>query len=151
MNRELERKFLVRQLPPNLERYPHKPIEQGYLSLEPDGIEVRLRKKGETHYLTAKRGRGSARDEREVKLTPEQFDALWPITSGRRLRKTRYDIPYGPFTVELDVYSGINEGFAVAEVEFRDEETMAAFTPPDWLGEDVSENSAYSNRNLAKE
>ena len=60
MKRELERKFLVQKVPPDLEQHPHRMIDQGYLALEPDGIEVRLRKKGDAYLLTVKRGRGSA-------------------------------------------------------------------------------------------
>ena len=151
MKRELERKFLVQKVPPDLDRHSHRTIDQGYLALEPDGIEVRLRKKGDAYLLTVKRGRGSARDEKEIDLTQEQFTALWPITAGRRLQKVRYDIPHGKFTIELDRYTGTNTGLIVAEVEFDDEETMAAFVPPDWLGEEISENRAYSNRHLATE
>jgi CYTH domain-containing protein len=151
MNRELERKFLVKKVPEDLDSHPSAAIDQGYLALEPDGVEVRLRKKGAKHYLTVKRGRGSARDEREVEITAEQFAALWPITAGRRLTKTRYDIAHGELTIELDVYSGNNTGLLTVEVEFPDEAAMAAFTPPDWFGEEISENRAYSNRNLAKE
>ena len=42
---EIERKFLVKSLPENLEQYPHKDIVQGYLAITEDGMEVRLRHK----------------------------------------------------------------------------------------------------------
>ena len=46
MNREIERKFLVIEPPPELIDYPNYKIEQGYVAVT-DDLEVRLRKKGE--------------------------------------------------------------------------------------------------------
>ena len=50
---EIERKFLVKKenLPENLEQYPCKVIEQGYLCTEP---VVRIRKSNDNYYLTYK-------------------------------------------------------------------------------------------------
>src|SRR5205809_7595706 len=101
---EIERKFLVRRLPVDLTSYPNAEISQGYLVSLDDGLQVRLRKSGERYTLTFKRGRGNVREEREVELTATQFDALWPATEGKRLVKTRYEIPLGERTVEIDVY-----------------------------------------------
>jgi len=61
-NREIERKFLVRQLPEKLKHHRHWPIEQGYLATEPAGRQVRVRKKGKTASLTFKVGRGAHRE-----------------------------------------------------------------------------------------
>ena len=46
-------------------------------------------------------------------------------TEGRRLRKTRYDVPYGDHVIEVDIYAGSNKGLIVAEVEFGVELTTA--------------------------
>ena len=148
-HREIERKFLVRQLPDDLTRFPHAAIEQGYLALDANGVQVRLRKAGTKLTLTCKRNRESAREEREVVLTPEQFEILWPATSDRRLSKTRYNIPLGHLVVEIDIYSGRHAGLVVAEVEFAAEEEARNFEPPAWLGEDVSFDPRYSNQLLA--
>src|ERR1700730_6959739 len=116
--REIERKFLVKELPPGLDRFRSYPIAQGYLANEPGGRHVRLRKKGKTASLTFKVGRGNAREEREIQLSPEQFATLWPATRGRRLRKTRYEIPWKNLKIEVDIYHGRNQGLVVAEGEF---------------------------------
>ena len=149
MNREIERKFLVRQLPDDLTSYPSNEISQGYLVSLDDGLQVRLRKSGERCTLTFKRGTGNVREEREVELTASQFDALWPATEGKRLVKTRYEIPFGQHTVEIDVYHERHEGLIVAEVEFDEEEAAKNFRPPDWLGDDVTGDPRYSNQLLA--
>ena len=148
-HREIERKFLVRRLPDALPNFPHAEMWQGYLVTAPGGVQVRMRKAGEKYSLTYKRGRGNAREEREIELTPEQFAVLWPATEGRRLTKTRYDVPHGNYVVEIDVYTGKHEGLIVAEVEFGDEQSAREFKVPDWLGKDVSHDRRYSNQLLA--
>jgi adenylate cyclase len=148
-NREIERKFLVRKLPAGLTSYPHESILQGYLVSLADGLQVRLRKSGDKYSLTYKRGTGNVREEREIELTAEQFDALWPATEGKRLVKTRYEIPFGDRVVEIDVYHERHEGLVVAEVEFDEEDTAKDFQPPAWLGDDVTGDPRYSNQLLA--
>jgi len=147
--REIERKFLIRKLPGGLTSCPSNEISQGYLVSLDDGTQVRLRKSGQQYSLTFKRGAGRVREEREVGLTAGQFDALWPATAGKRLVKTRYEIPLGELVVEIDVYHERHEGLIVAEVEFDDEESARNFQPPDWLGDDVSGDPRYSNQLLA--
>jgi adenylate cyclase len=147
---EIERKFLLRRLPP-LRHSRHYLILQGYLSAEPGGRQVRLRKKGKTASLTFKVGRGSAREEREIRLSPKQFSALWPATAGRRLKKIRYEIPWRNHVVEIDIYHGDNEGLVVAEVEFPNRMSCRKFKPPNWFGRDVTGNKRYSNIKLATE
>jgi len=146
---EIERKFLVRKLPDDLTSYPKNEIAQGYLVSLDDGLQVRLRKTGERYSLTYKRGTGNVREEREVELTANQFETLWPATDGKRLVKTRYEIRLGEHVVEIDVYHGRHEGLVVAEVEFDDEEAAKNFQRPDWLGDDVTGDPRYSNQLLA--
>ena len=136
-------------MPDHLGRFAHAEIAQGYLALAPDGVQVRLRKAALKLSLTYKRNQGAAREEREIELTPAQFDLLWPATAGKRLTKTRYNVPFGDLLVEIDVYSGRHEGLVVAEVEFESEAAAQAFETPDWLGEDVSHDPRYSNQLLA--
>jgi adenylate cyclase len=149
VGREIERKFLVRKMPDGLTSYPNNEISQGYLVSLDDGTQVRLRKANEQRTLTFKRGTGNVREEREVELTAKQFDALWPATEGKRLVKTRYEIPLGERIVEIDVYHDRHEGLVVAEVEFDDEDAAKNFHPPEWLGDDVTGDPRYSNQLLA--
>ena len=146
---EIERKFLVVRRPP-LEQAEGEGIEQGYLAADPHGGEVRVRRVGDAAVLTAKRGEGLARDEAEIELAPEEFEALWPLTEGRRLRKSRHRIGHGGHTLEVDVYEGELEGLVVAEVEFDSEGSAREFEGPDWLGDEVTDDDRYSNRALAE-
>lgn len=88
--------------------------------------------------------------EVEVELHPAEFDTLWRLTKGRRLRKTRYELPYRRLMMEVDVYHGRLRGLVVAEVEFSSERERRAFTAPDWVGREVSSDTRYDNRRLAE-
>lgn len=147
--REIERKFLLKRFPPDLKKYPHDTIEQGYLAVGRSGLQVRLRKKGSVLSLTYKEGTRGEREEREIRLSLEQFKALWPATTGRRLTKVRYEVPWKKHTIEIDVYRGRHDGLVVAEVEFDDEKSASEFQRPDWLGRDVTGKPKYSNVALA--
>jgi len=150
-SREIERKFLIEQLPLEILRSRHFRIAQGYLANEPGGRHVRLRKKRKTTFLTFKIGRGAAREEREIRLSPKQFDTLWPATAGRRLRKTRYEIPWKNLKIEIDIYHGRNDGLMVAEVEFPSHASCRQFKPPRWFGREITGEKRYSNVRLARE
>lgn len=144
---EVERKFLVAD-PPELDPASGAEIEQGYLATGSDG-EVRLRRKGGRHLLTAKRGSGLAREEAEIEIDGERFEELWPLTAGRRLHKRRHTVPHRNLTIEIDVYAGDLEGLIVAETEFASEEEARAFDPPAWLGKEVTGDRRYLNETLA--
>ena len=150
-SREIERKFLVKCLPKKLKHSRRYLIAQGYLATEPGGRHVRLRRKGKTPSLTFKVGRRAAREEREIKLSPKQFAALWPATVGRRLRKLRHEIPWKNLVIEIDIYRGRHSGLVVAEVEFPDRATCRKFKPPSWFGREVTGEKRYSNVRLANE
>jgi adenylate cyclase len=151
---ERERKFLVEQLPPGLAKHKHELLEQGYLATSQgsaDGeAEVRLRRAGERHVLTVKKGHGQARLEKEVPLPSASARMLWPLTRGHRVKKVRYTIPYGGLKIELDVYRGKARGLATAEVEFPSAAALRRFTPPPWFGREVTGVKALSNSELAR-
>ena len=146
---EIERKFLVKSLPENLEQYPHKDIVQGYLAITEDGTEVRLRKKGKKYFQTVKSGAGKTRFESEVEITEDQFNTLWEATKGKRVEKTRYEIPHESGTIELDIYHGDLDGLLSAEMEFSSEKDSNEFVTPIWLSEEVTDDKKYKNQNLA--
>ena len=154
---ERERKFIVHQAPPQLTRYPHRLLEQGYLAMSQSGdggdggdAEVRLRRAGKRHVLTVKQGHGQSRLEKEVPLPPASARILWPLTRGQRIQKVRYTIPYDGVKIEVDVYRGKLRGLATAEVEFPSAAAMKRFRPPGWFGREVTGVKAFSNSELAR-
>lgn len=144
---EIERKYLIPKLPENLSDYPSRAMEQGYLCTDP---VVRIRHEGDDYVLTYKSGGLMAREEYNLPLTREAYEHLRPKTDGILIAKTRYYLPLGELTIELDVFQVPYEGLFLAEVEFPDLESANAFVPPEWFGEDVTFSSAYHNSTLSK-
>ena len=151
MAEEIERKFVLPGPPPWLAGCRREAVEQGYLVVADDGAEARVRRIGDHTVLTAKRGGGLHRREVEVEISEEQFEALRPLTEGRRITKVRHYVPAGEGTIEVDVYGGGLEGLVIAEIEFESEEAGAAFEPPQWMGQEVTGDRRYSNAALAAE
>lgn len=153
---EIERKFLVRSLPENPEQYPHSELEQGYIS--GGGTTVRIRRDGERYLLTIKKKpkgltspceEAMVREEIEEEIDEDLYRRLSSYTETPMLRKTRYRIPYGKYTVELDLYHGVLEGLATAEIEFPSVQEAMAATVPEWFGRDVSGDKRFRNSRLA--
>ena len=100
---EIERKYLISSLPEHLEKYPHRQLEQGYLSTSP---VVRVRKDDDKYELTYKSKGLMVREEHNLPLTKESYEHLRTKIDGRLITKKRYCIPYGIYTIELDIFEG---------------------------------------------
>lgn len=145
---EIERKFLVRDLPADLQSYPHKELEQGYLSTDP---VVRIRKSNDAYTLTYKGSGFMIREEYNLPLTKDAYEHLKPKTDGILIRKVRYRIPYqDKYTVELDVFLDSLAPLLLAEVEFSSPKEADAFIPPEWFGEEVTFSPEYHNSALSR-
>lgn len=145
---EIERKFLLSSLPTNLNESKCSEILQGYLAQD-SMREVRVRLKDERCSLTVKMGLGLTRSEVELPISREHFDAMWPLTEGRRLEKTRYAFPHEGLTMEIDVYRGELAPLQIAEIEFPSVEVSNEFRPPSFFGREVTGERDFSNASLA--
>jgi CYTH domain-containing protein len=144
---EIERKFLIDRLPFAPDDYPHKQLEQGYLSTSP---VVRVRHEGDEFFLTYKSSGMMTRIEHNLPLTAESYAQLLKKADGYVIRKVRYYIPYESHTIELDLFEGDLAPLQMAEVEFDNEEEANAFCPPDWFGEEVTYSGSYHNSVLSQ-
>lgn len=146
---EIERKYLIEQLPDDYKSYPCKDIEQGYLSTDP---VVRIRRSGEDYILTYKGSGLMMREEYNLPLTKEAYEHLRPKADGILIHKTRYLIPYqDKYMIELDVFLDSLAPLVLAEVEFKTKEEAEQFTAPDWFGEDVTFSTKYHNSSLSRQ
>lgn len=150
---EIEKKYLVKHMPSDLEQYPCVKIEQGYLSVNP---VIRIRKWNDDYILTYKRreqgeheNRVCVNQEVELPLTEESYSNLKKKIDGKMITKERYIIPYGERTIELDCFHGSYEGMILAEVEFQSIQEAECFEKPEWFGENVSGDCRYTNAYLA--
>lgn len=154
---EIERKFILPDVPSNERLGPGTHIRQGYIA-EDGLVEVRVRITDVAANLTVKAGAGLSRTEVDSLISAENAEALWPHTVGRRIDKTRHrvnlddtaDTGAAHHVAEVDIYSGTLAGLHVAEVEFTSETDAAAFNPPDWFGPEVTGDPQWSNAALAR-
>jgi len=147
---EIERKFLVSNLPVGRKRNASSQIVQGYFPMASKNLEIRLRRKGSKHFITIKGGHGRRRLEEEIEIPESKFRSLWPLTREARIAKRRYRIPCDGHTIEMDVYQGPHRGLITADVEFGSVHESRSFQPPKWLGREITGKPQYANQGLAR-
>jgi len=147
-NVEIEKKYLVES---DVWKGSAQGIlfRQGYLSIEP-GRTVRVRLEGEEGKLTIKgRKENGAGDEFEYDIPGDEAAYLIDhLCLKPYIEKMRYKINYKGNTWEIDEFFGENLGLILAEIELDSMDQK--FEKPDWIGEDVTEDSRYKNANLVK-
>ena len=149
MAKEKERKFLVKSVSYRQMSVKIREISQAYLSTSPDAT-VRVRIDGDKAWLTVKsRNVGDTRNEWEYEIPCEDAREMLKVCLQVPLVKTRWIVPYGGLTWEVDEFHGELEGLTVAEVElpedFGDKPIEAL---PDFVGREVTGNPDYYNSNL---
>jgi len=147
---EIERKFLIHNNSFKAEAINALRITQGYLSSAPERT-VRVRIKGEQGFLTIKgisNDSGTTRFEWEKEIPVSEAQTLLTLCEPGLIDKTRYLVPCGDHTYEIDEFYGENTGLIVAEIELDDEDE--AFQKPDWLAKEVTGDVRYYNALLMK-
>jgi adenylate cyclase len=145
---EIERKFLVTGAGWEDAIVDQTPMRQGYFETGPQ-TTVRVRITGERAVLTIKGPTvGISRAEYEYEIPRgDAAEMLDIFCAGRQVEKVRFDVEHAGHLWEVDVFEGANEGLVLAEVELeRADEDVEL---PDWVGEDVSQDSRYRNACLA--
>ena len=154
---EIERKFKLIEFP-DLPQVAFLDQWQGYLATDP---EVRIRRTEnhtagtETFILCIKSVGDLVRHEVETDITREQFEELASMLAYPLIHKElhAYRLPDG----HIIECSKVDEGaFSYAEVEFDSVEEANAWTPPDWLGREMTYEKGFkmrqywSDRSLAR-
>ena len=99
---EIERKYLIPEIPNNLHITKTRKLEQGYLCTSP---VVRIRKDNDQYELTYKSSGLMVRQEYNLPLTKEAYEHLRKKADGRLIVKTRYEIPLDDrHKIELDIF-----------------------------------------------
>lgn len=145
---EIEKKFLVNEIPFSLDSFKSRKIEQAYLSTDP---VIRVRRDNDEYYLTYKSKGFIVREEYNLPLNKSSYEHLLSKADGNIITKTRYEIPEkNNLTIELDIFEGKFTGLILAEVEFESEADANSYIPPEWFTKDVSNESAYHNSTLSQ-
>jgi adenylate cyclase len=148
MAKEIERKYLV--IGDSWRALAEGSVyRQGYIATQ-NKATVRIRVVGEKSYLTIK---GPT-----IKYSRLEFEYPIPVKDAQEIletlceppfiEKTRYKIESGGLIWEIDEFDGVNKGLILAEVELNDENQQIEL--PNWIGQEVSDDSRYFNSNLVK-
>ncbi len=146
---EIERKFLVTDDFTKLAKKKQQ-ITQYYITIDPDKI-IRIRIIEDKAFLAIKSRMGEisiGRNEWEFPIPVSDAIEIKNICLPGKIVKTRYYIPYGNHTFEVDVFHEKNEGLIIAEIELNSENEQ--FEKPSWLGKEVTGIAEYYNANLIK-
>ena len=149
-NREIERKFLVKNDDFKKESFSKTKIVQGFLSTVPERT-VRIRIKGDKGFITIKgigNESGASRFEWEKEISIEDAKDLLKISEPGVIDKTRFNVKSDSHTFEVDQFYGENNGLTVAEIELNSEDED--FKKPSWLGKEVTGDVKYFNSMLMK-
>ena len=143
---EIERKFLLNYFPEDLLTRGIS-ICQGYMMNKKD-LVVRVRLSGDNAFLTVK-GPTCNASRKEYEYPVPQQDAMEMLSIFCKkplIEKTRYQIEFKGFEWVIDLFSGVNKGLVVAEIELDSIDQL--FEKPDWIGKEVTRDPRYFNSNL---
>lgn len=149
MEREIERKFLVRGEYKS-QAYASSRIVQGYIC-SARGRTVRVRIRDTKGYLTIKGASdaaGMSRYEWEREIPLAEAEELMKLCEPGVIDKTRYLVRSGRHVFEVDEFYGDNRGLVVAEVELTSE--TEPFEKPAFIGREVTGDVRYYNSQLMK-
>jgi adenylate cyclase len=138
---EKERKYLLKFLPSEA----IKPIEikQGYLLLgDTNHLRVRIID-DKIGFLTYKNSISIIlKNEYEYEIPLNDAIELFELCKFKLL-KTRYKLSFEANNIDIDIYL---DGLQIVEIEYD----IEPFIIPDYCGDDVSNDSYYSNIEIAK-
>lgn len=145
MEIELERTFLLKYKPEDLEKSPCCEITDIYFPREVEHPVLRLRNRNNEKFEITKKVRISEIDlteqeEHTIILSKKEYEALAKV-DGRKIRKIRYyyEMPGGQ-KAEIDIFKDKFEGLSVVDFEFKTKEEKEKFTAPDFCLVEISQD-----------
>ena len=163
MNKEIEKKYSIKNLPDDIEIVKIQDIQQAFIYRDTKS-HIRLRKLDNrkaktTQYVYTVKTKGDISYnndyniarlyEIESYISKDEYEDLIQKRIANMINKTRINVPIeNDFVVEIDIYYDYLEGLITAEIEFPDEETAKSFKKPDWLGEELGYKT-FSNGKLS--
>ncbi len=144
---EIERRFLVKNDDWKRRASVGTAYRQGYIFTGKDRT-LRVRVAGNRGFLTLKGlHKGITRHEYEYEIPLAEAEEIMSVFCERTpVEKVRYTVQEAGTRWEVDVFSGVNHGLVIAEVELSEEGESIEL--PGWAGEEVTGDARYLNVNL---
>jgi CYTH domain-containing protein len=135
MSNEIERKFFLKELP-DIAGLQKTHLERHFLYVG-EGIELRIQSTGTKHKLQRKISLSEQeREVQEIALSLEEFQRL-KLSAQSSIERESYHLADSPKT-DIRMYGGRFAGLMRAEFEFSSREESLAFTPPAWVGAEIT-------------
>lgn len=152
MNKEMEKKYLIENLPKEIINQFSDPLHISQFYLSPN---VRCRKtKKESFYeysMTIKSSNNTVREETEFEISKLTYYDLCKNKIGKDINKTRYTIETEEKIFFFDFFKSPTKDLAICEIEFKTEAAMDLFYASEypWLGTYIGNDLKYYNNNIA--
>jgi CHAD domain-containing protein len=147
-----ERRYLLSGIPAELQATPPVETHEGWLP--GTALQERLRAEcgpdGERYYRCVTVGSGADRTEMAEDTTKELFEALWPLTGGKRITVRRFPVTDGSLTWEVDAFPERDLVLARVAVPLPRKRVVLPAVIRPFLVRDVTEEPEYSGVNLAR-
>ena len=147
-----DRRYLLSGVPPELQGTPPVEAHEGWLpgtTLE-ERIRAECGPEGEHYYRCVTMGSGAERIEVAEDTTKQLFDALWPLTSGKRCSARRYALADGSLRWEVDAFSDRDLVLARVAVPRPRKRVLLPPVIRPLLVREVTDEPEYSSVNLAR-
>lgn len=121
---EIERTFILNQVPNDLAKYTEKHLLDIYLPASSDNPQIRLRQINDTYFLTKKYPKIpqdlSIMVEETIILSYSEFDYFRANLGGKLLEKKRYTYKSDDYILDLDVYLSDLSPLIILDIELSD-------------------------------
>lgn len=145
---EIERRFLLKNDAWRAAVRETLILQQGYLSVEKERT-IRVRIIGNRSWLTLKGYISDVtRSEFEYEIPFADAQTMMASMCPFRVEKHRHLVDFQGFVFEIDEFFGENAPLVVCELELANEQ--ADYPKPDWLGEEITSDSRFTNAYLSK-
>ena len=152
MEIELEKTYLLKNVPENLERCKFIEVFDIYIPKSAPHPILRIRKRGDVFEMTKKSpvdlSDSSEQSEETIGLTKEEFSDLLKL-DGKRVRKNRYYYSINEKTAEIDIFLDDLEGLVLADFEFNSKEEKEKFVMPDFCLVEITQEEFIAGGFLA--
>lgn len=152
---EIERKFLINDIPENLESCEKQEILQWYFKNHKKSTRVRQTistkkwRKYNKYYITQKQGKWLVRQETEKEISEKKFFDYREFAKENQIKKTRYFYPYQSYIIEINEFHNQLEWLRMSEVEFWSVEESKKFVPPYWCNKEITKQKESNNDYLS--
>lgn len=141
---EIEKTFLAKHIPSDLNNTSYSSIEDYYLPVMDGKNRIRIRKQDDLIEFTkkspAEKWNHAINNEETILLTEKEFENFSYIPCQKIIKK-RYNYFYDKVRYEVDIFEWDLEGLVMIDVEFSNRDELENFKAPKFCLCDVTQDA----------